>query len=1016
MKNLKILAHIFSLCLLSQTISAQNEFISIWQSTIDYPSIEIPTYDGEVYNYNVDWGDGNLENNVVGDITHNYAAIGNYTVTITGVFPGINFSKIYSAALDPYNKNQILSIEQWGNNQWKSMQGAFKGQESLVVNATDTIDLSQCTNMSEMFYRCLNLHNGSSNSWNTWNTSTITNMEAMFSVTDFNEPIGNWNTGNVLNMSEMFFFTEFNQPIGNWNVEKVTNMSAMFRNSEFNQNISGWLVNKVTNMSFMFYQNLVFNQPIDSWTVSEVLDMSYMFQQTRDFNQPLNSWNVGKVTNMFQMFFLSNFNGNITNWNVSNVTNMDAMFASNNDFNQPIGNWNVNKVTDMSSMFSATNFNQDISNWTVSSVTTMSSMFNGNIVFNQNISNWNTANVTSMFRTFYGATAFDQDLSSWNVEKVTSCFEMFRNTKLSTANYDALLIGWNTQNLQQNVSFDAGSSKYLSNAAETARQNMLNNDNWTIFDGGKLETFTWTGAVSTDWNTAGNWDTNSVPTATDDVVLADVANAPRINFNQSYSVKSLLNHEILTIKTNASLTVLEDLDQRNNIIVESFVNGNGSFILQGNQINGNPADLIYLRYVSGNNWHMLSSPITSFDIDFFAAATALAEGQGNNRGIGFYNNNANPRWSYYQDGADDTGDFIEGKGYSILTSENVFLNFTGKLKATDLNNYVITENLDGWNLIGNPYPAFINANTNADENENFLTENAANLDPEFANIYVWNPNTTSYEPIGNGLGPRYIAPAQGFFVKSKAGGGTIDINKSMLTHQQGDLFLKTNPTKKMVLQIKDDTNISETTIAFKNGMTKGLDVTYDAAVFSGATNNLSIYSHLLEDNKNVPFAIQFLPELENNDFIIPLGVYQKEETEITLSLKEIDISDDIKIYLEDKTENTFTEIMNNNYQFSHQKEDLETGRFFLHFQQKSLTIDDVTNSKIQIYKSDDSTITVLGIPKGTLNIYDITGKEVMKNREINNLKEQIQIPKLSKGVYLFKVKIGSQQVVKKLIF
>ncbi|MFY9242563.1 MAG: T9SS type A sorting domain-containing protein [Polaribacter sp.] len=528
--------------------------------------------------------------------------------------------------------------------------------------------------------------------------------------------------------------------------------------------------------------------------------------------------------------------------------------------------------------------------------------------------------------------------------------------------------------------------------------------------------FTWTGAISTDWNTAGNWDVNAVPTASDDVILADVVNAPKVNFNQSYVVNNLTINENLTIKTNASLTVNGNLDHGANIQVESFANGNGSFILRGNQTNLNPADLIYLRYVSGNNWHMLSSPVTNFDIDVFAAATALAEGQGNNRGIGFYNNNTNPRWIYYQDGADDTGDFIEGKGYSIQTSENAFLNFTGKLKATDLNNYVITENLDGWNLVGNPYPAFINANTNADENENFLTENADNLDPEFANIYVWNPNTTSYEPIGNGLGAKYIAPAQGFFVKSKVSGGTIDINKSMLTHQQGDLFLKTNPTKKMVLQIKDDTNISETTIAFKNGMTKGLDVTYDAAVFSGATNNLSIYTHLLEDNKNVPFAIQFLPELENNDFIIPLGVYQKEETEITLSLKEIDISDDIKIYLEDKTDNTFTEITNDNYQFSHQKEDSETGRFFLHFQQKSLNVDDVANSKIQIYKSDDSTITVLGIPKGTLNIYDITGKEVMKNREINNLKEQIQIPKLSKGVYLFKVKIGLQQVVKKLIF
>jgi hypothetical protein len=36
---------------------------------------------------------------------------------------------------------------------------------------------------------------------------------------------------------------------------------------------------------------------------------------------------------------------------------------------------------------------------------------------------------------------------------------------------------------------------------------------------------TWTGSVSTDWNTAGNW-TAGVPTATSDVIIPDVTNDP----------------------------------------------------------------------------------------------------------------------------------------------------------------------------------------------------------------------------------------------------------------------------------------------------------------------------------------------------------------------------------------------------------------------------------------------------------------------------------------------------------
>jgi hypothetical protein len=51
---------------------------------------------------------------------------------------------------------------------------------------------------------------------------------------------------------------------------------------------------------------------------------------------------------------------------------------------------------------------------------------------------------------------------------------MFTGVKLSTANYDALLQGWDAQNLQHNVIFDGGSSQYC--AGETARNNMTSVD------------------------------------------------------------------------------------------------------------------------------------------------------------------------------------------------------------------------------------------------------------------------------------------------------------------------------------------------------------------------------------------------------------------------------------------------------------------------------------------------------------------------------------------------------------
>jgi hypothetical protein len=239
----------------------------------------------------------------------------------------------------------------------------------------------------------------------------------------------------------------------------------------------------------------------------------------------------------------------------------------------------------------------------------------------------------------------------------------------------------------------------------------------------------------------------------------------------------------------------------------------------------------------------------------------------------------------------------------------------------------------------------------------------------------------------------------------------------MLTHQIGDLFLKQNQPQKIVLTIDDKTSISETTIAFKESMTKVLDVTYDAAVFSGESRNLSLYTHLLEENEDVPFAIQFLPELENNEFVIPIGISQKENSEITFSLKETTISSDVKIYLEDKILETFTEISSNSdYTFFNDKGSSEIGRFYLYIQKNALSLENVQKDNINIYKDSVSSILINGVADGTLNIYSITGKNVIENRKINENEKRIQLPNLAKGIYLFEVKTNSRKIIKKIIF
>lgn len=585
-------------------------FITTWKTnnpgTSNSTSITIPTT-GSGYNYDVSWkNDGIWENGFTGNATHDYGTAGVYTVAIRGTFPRIYFN-------NGGDREKILTIEKWHTNAWSSMENAFQGCVNLDCNATDVPDLTGVTNMANMFdgvtLSTANYDlflfginnqglqdNVNFDGGNSLYCSSEDERNNIINTYNWNITDGGLDPAGCLDESD-YFITTWNTDIYENNSTSITIPTT---GGGYNYDVS-WKNDGVWENGFSGSATHNYDEPgiytvairgdfpriyfdgngnsvdilsIEQWGSGTWSSMYSAFYGCENLvSNATDAPDLSVVTDMSYMFYdASVFNGAIGNWDVSNVTNMNGMFSQATTFNGDLSNWDVSNVTQMFSMFSnATAFNADISNWNVSNVTGMSSMFSRASSFNQDISNWNISNVTNFTNFFYQATAFDQNLGNWDVSNVTNMSNMFLDTGLSIANYDALLNGWSTQTLNNNVPFDAGNSQYCN--AVIARENMINNFGWTITDGGRFcaDSFitTWrtdnpgisnatsitistTGSgynYDVSWENNGVWENGFTGNASHDYgsagtyIVAIRGNFPRIYFNNTDDREKIVSIE-----------------------------------------------------------------------------------------------------------------------------------------------------------------------------------------------------------------------------------------------------------------------------------------------------------------------------------------------------------------------------------------------------------------------------------------------------------------------------------------
>lgn len=538
----------------------------------------------------------------------------------------------------------------------------------------------------------------------------------------------------------------------------------------------------------------------------------------------------------------------------------------------------------------------------------------------------------------------------------------------------------------------------------------------------------WLGTTDSNWNDSNNWG-NGIPSATISALFkSGITNQPNVTITDALAKDIVIKSgATLSVHADKSLTVKGNFTNDGSFIITSDATNSGSFILEGNYVGASKVE--YQRYVT-DNWHLISSPLDGQNISSLINIVDVIEDKYT---IATYDNSvvSESRYKCFTNGAGDNpvdvaGFFTKGKGYSVKKTSSGIISFQGILNTIDVS-ISITDNSSGvgnkWNLVGNPFTAAIAINDDANATNNFLTVNAAKLNPSRVAVYQWNANTDSYDIFNHATGvAKYIAPGQGFFIESKTGGETITFLENLQSHQTGQIFLKTNQSVPEInLIISGGTTTKSTQLKYLENTSTGLDVGYDAGVFSENKTDFNVFTHLISNSDNVDFALQCLPNSNYEAMVVPIGIIAEKDKEIIFSTTVKNLPENVRVYLEDKENSTFTRLdeFGSNYTVQLLTEQNGIGRFYLHTKSEALNIDDIKNDldNIRVYKLEDKTLRISGLRNGMvhLRMFDALGKQILKTKFLAKRLNDIELPNILTGVYIINIQSENGKVNKKVI-
>jgi hypothetical protein len=355
---------------------------------------------------------------------------------------------------------------------------------------------------------------------------------------------------------------------------------------------------------------------------------------------------------------------------------------------------------------------------------------------------------------------------------------------------------------------------------------------------------------------------------------------------------------------------------------------------------------------------------------------------------------------------------VPGKGYFAATREETFLQCEGNLNNDDVQ-YDLTQTpgvpRHGYNLLGNPYQAYLDFNAFAEANtgdvdaiwDNLSTASYTILDEDSARYVTFSYDASNNPPAAG----RFIHPHQGFFVLLR------DRNEATAYFEPGMRNATDTVTSVFRANSHIDYPLVNLFVSETNGNSDMVTVELGRPDEGGAklmqglrAGNAKIWCHYNDKDYAVAYtqpgiteaAVRF-ESVEDTEYTMRWSTYNGEFSYLHL----IDNMTGADVDCLSATE----------YRFNAKPSDYKS-RFRLVFDYTGIEEDTAAEAAPNFAFMMNDELVVTG--EGLLQVFDMNGR-MLVSKELHGVQTTLALPNVANGVYVMRLTEGSQSRIQKMV-